>query len=185
MWAVITACTPASIAARNGAWCSARVASSKSIRGRPRCESPFVSPWPGKCLAQPITPVDCRPRTYAAVFRATTALSELAAHGNAILVCELLSDMGFTGAESIVRDVSARLDPVRWLILDLSRVGQLETVAVTLLAAYARQLAERGIQPVVADPRERGLLGDQVTEYRSLTEALRHGTHALAAGLTR
>jgi glutaminase len=109
----------------------------------------------------------------------------LAAHGNAILVCELLSDMGFTGAESIVRDVSARLDPVRWLILDLSRVGQLETVAVTLLAAYARQLAERGIQPVVADPRERGLLGDQVTEYRSLTEALRHGTHALAAGLTR
>jgi glutaminase len=88
-----------------------------------------------------------------------------------VLVCELLSDMGFTGAESVVRDVSARLDAVRWLILDLGRVGQLETVAVALLAAFARQLTGLGIQALVVDPRQRGLLGEQVCEYASLTGA--------------
>jgi glutaminase len=88
-----------------------------------------------------------------------------------VLVCELLSDMGFTGAESVVRDVSARLDAVRWLILDLGRVGQLETVAVALLAAFARQLTGLGIQALVVDPRQRGLLGEQISEFPSLTEA--------------
>ena len=98
----------------------------------------------------------------------------LAAHGRPILICELLSDMGFTGAETIVRDVSARLDAARWLVLDLSRVGELERVAVTLLSAFAQQLPEHGIKPVVTDPRQRGLFGDQVPEYPALTPAVRH-----------
>ena len=92
----------------------------------------------------------------------------LVPHGRSVLVCELQSDMGFTGAETIVRDVAARLDGIRWLVLDLSRVGELESVAVTLLSVFARQLAERGIQTVVTDPRLRGLFGDQVPEYASL-----------------
>lgn len=100
----------------------------------------------------------------------------LVPHGRSVLVCELQSDMGFTGAETIVRDVAARLGPdeltdVRWLVLDLSRVGELESVAVTLLSVFARQLAERGIQTVVTDPRLRALFGDQVPEYASLAGA--------------
>jgi glutaminase len=103
----------------------------------------------------------------------------LTTNGNAILICELLSDMGFTGVESIVRDLSGRLGAVRWLILDLSRVGQLETVAAAMLTAYARQLTELDVEPLVADPRERRLLGEQVSEYRSLAQALRHCARAL------
>jgi glutaminase len=92
--------------------------------------------------------------------------------GQDVLVCELLSDMGFTGAESVVRDVSGRLGGVRLLILDLSQVRQLERVAVALLSRFAVQLAESGIGLATADPGRRGLLGDQVTEYGSLAEAL-------------
>ena len=31
------------------------------ITGRLKCESIFVSPWPGKCLAQAITSFFCNP----------------------------------------------------------------------------------------------------------------------------
>ncbi len=75
MWAVMTAFTPAATAARNGLRCSVNCSGPKSIRGSPRWESPAVSPWPGKCLAQAATPADCRPRTYAAVCRATMSPS--------------------------------------------------------------------------------------------------------------
>ncbi len=74
MWEVMTDATPASTAARKGAssrsWSTSRVT---STRGSPWCESTTVSPWPGKCFAQAATPVDCRPSTQAAVWRATRA----------------------------------------------------------------------------------------------------------------
>ena len=63
-WPVITARTPAAIAARNGT--SSHVVElargSRSISGTSWCESTLVSPWPGKCLAQAATPAACRPR---------------------------------------------------------------------------------------------------------------------------
>jgi hypothetical protein len=91
---------------------------------------------------------------------------------HSVLVCELLSDMGFTGAEAVVRDVSARLDGVRNVILDLSRVGQLETVAILLLEAFTRQLPDYGIHPAAIDPRHRTLLGPRIPEYPALEAAL-------------
>ena len=73
-WAVITARTPASMAARNGTRApAASVAASSRIVGRPACESTVVFPCPGKCLAQAATPSPCRPSTKAATWAATRA----------------------------------------------------------------------------------------------------------------
>ena len=77
MCAVITARTPASIAAANGGSArSRRTSRPASEDGSSRCESATVSPWPGKCLAQAATPTLCRPSTKAATWRATTCGSE-------------------------------------------------------------------------------------------------------------
>jgi glutaminase len=95
------------------------------------------------------------------------------ARGGSVLICELQSDMGFTGAETVIRDVSARLDGVRWLVLDLSQVGELETVAVTLLSVFTQQLAGQGIQTGVTDARQRGLFRGNGPEYATLDDALR------------
>lgn len=63
------------MAARNGGSSrSYSVFASTSMRGSAWWESTAVSPWPGKCLVQAATPVDCRPSTQAAVCRATRSL---------------------------------------------------------------------------------------------------------------
>ncbi len=68
------ACTPAAIAARNGASStSSSAARDRAMRGRSWCESTAVSPCPGKCLAQAATPASCSPVIHAAVCRATMA----------------------------------------------------------------------------------------------------------------
>jgi hypothetical protein len=66
------------------------------------------------------------------------------------------------------KDEIRRPRPARPLGPGLRTAVRLESVAVTLLSVFARQLAERGIQTVVTDPRLRGLFGDQVPEYASL-----------------
>ena len=52
-------CTPASIAARNGASPSS---TSPVTIGQLEVRVLLVSPWPGKCFAQAATPCACRPR---------------------------------------------------------------------------------------------------------------------------
>ena len=54
MCALITACTPAAIAASKG-W-SAPARGSAPTTGSAMCESTDVSPWPGKCLTHAATP---------------------------------------------------------------------------------------------------------------------------------
>ena len=77
MWAVISDCTPASIAARNGTSSRATsVSRSTSIDGSSRCESARVAPCPGKCFAHAATPIRWSPATNAAVWRATSPGSE-------------------------------------------------------------------------------------------------------------
>ena len=69
---VITAATPASIAARNGGRCI-RSTSSGPIAsvGSAWWESTWVSPWPGKCFTHAAAPDDWMPRTAAATCRET------------------------------------------------------------------------------------------------------------------
>ena len=67
--AVMTARTPAAIAASNGA--SAPRRGSSAATGSTWWESWEVSPWPGKCLTQAATPAPWRPLTKATVCSAT------------------------------------------------------------------------------------------------------------------
>jgi glutaminase len=96
----------------------------------------------------------------------------LAEHGRRILVCELQSDMGFVGAETVLRAIGASFAGVRWLVLDLNRVARLESVAVAMLDAFTAELAGRGVRLVVADPWQRSLLTSAITETSTLSAAL-------------
>jgi glutaminase len=110
----------------------------------------------------------------------------LTEHGRRILVCELQSDMGFVGAETVLRAIGAslagvrrggpggRFPPVEWLVLDLNRVARLESVAVAMLDAFTADLAGRGVRLVVADPWQRALLTSAVTETGALSAALEY-----------
>jgi hypothetical protein len=98
----------------------------------------------------------------------------LTEHGRRILVCELQSDMGFVGAETVLRAIGASLAGVEWLVLDLNRVARLESVAVAMLDAFTADLAGRGVRLVVADPWQRALLTTAVTETGALSAALEY-----------
>ncbi|MEO5875966.1 MAG: glutaminase A [Streptosporangiaceae bacterium] len=82
----------------------------------------------------------------------------LARDGRAIAVYELQGDLAFGAAESVVRTISEACADVRWVILDLLRVGRVHTVAATLLEAMAAKLAETGVTTVVVDAEQRSLL---------------------------
>jgi len=96
----------------------------------------------------------------------------LAEQGTRILICELQSDMGFVGAESVLRAVDDELDGVEWLVLDLNRVARLESVAVAMLDAFTTGLAGQGVRLVTADPWQRALLTSATAEASTLSAAL-------------
>jgi glutaminase len=111
----------------------------------------------------------------------------LAERGRRILVCELQSDMGFVGAETVLRAIGASLAGVGWLVLDLNRVARLESVAVAMLDAFTAGLAARGVRLVTADPWQRALLTSSVAEASTLSAALEQCEDELLAecGLIR
>jgi hypothetical protein len=101
----------------------------------------------------------------------------LAGQGRRILVCELQSDMGFVGAESVLRAIGAELAGTElagsgWLVLDLNRVARLESVAVAMLDAFTAGLTAQGIRLVTADPWQRALLASAAAEVSTLSAAL-------------
>ncbi|MBL7497107.1 glutaminase A [Frankia sp. CNm7] len=107
--------------------------------------------------------------------RERRALSE---HGAAIVVHELQGDLAFGSAERLSRTVLAHLDGVRWVILDLRRVGRLDESAVSLLRALLDELAQRGVTTIFADPK--GLAGvGQLLRADGSTERVRDAEIAL------
>jgi glutaminase len=101
----------------------------------------------------------------------------LAGQGRRILVCELQSDMGFVGAESVLRAIGAELAGTDlagggWLVLDLNRVARLESVAVAMLDAFTAGLTVQGVRLVTADPWQRALLPSATAEASTLSAAL-------------
>jgi hypothetical protein len=100
-----------------------------------------------------------------------------AGQGRRILACELQSDMGFVGAESVLRAIGAELAGTElagsgWLVLDLNRVARLESVAVAMLDAFTAGLTVQGIRLVTADPWQRALLASAAAEVSTLSAAL-------------
>jgi glutaminase len=108
----------------------------------------------------------------------------LAEQGSRILICELQSDMGFVGAETVLRAIDEELAGVDWLVLDLNRVARLESVAVAMLDAFTAGLA---VRLVIADPWRRALLSSAVAEQNTLSAALERCEDELLArcGLAR
>ena len=101
----------------------------------------------------------------------------LATHGDAIRVVTVQGDVGFAGAEQVLH-ACGRAMPVdsshrhRWLILDLTQVGQWHRVAQAMVTAVIADLRERDVTAIVCDTPGRDLLpGSQW--FGTVDEALR------------
>lgn len=99
----------------------------------------------------------------------------LARDGAAIAIRRLEGDLGFAAAEVVTRDISSvpSTQDVRWVVLDLDRVGDIHPAAVRMLDRLADFLAEDSVVTVVVDSRRRALLRHAETEFAGLDEALR------------
>jgi glutaminase len=102
----------------------------------------------------------------------------LDAEGSAIAVHELVGDVGFVAAESLVRTVLSDPHPAGWRILDLGRATRLDVAARTLLVGLAEQLLAEGTVVVLVEPRTLGpreatrALGTEVTRFADSDSAL-------------
>lgn len=98
--------------------------------------------------------------------------------GSAIAVHELVGDLGFIGAESLVRTVLSDPQPAGWRVLDLGRCTRLDVAARTLVVSLAEQLMADGAVVVLVEPRLVGPreatrpLGEDVARFGDLDSAL-------------
>lgn len=76
----------------------------------------------------------------------------LLAFGRRARVFELHGDLLFAGVESVIREITAEIDDLDVIVLDLRNVGETADVTRRLMAAARDQLLERGVEPVVVDP---------------------------------
>ncbi|TKV56419.1 glutaminase A [Nakamurella flava] len=72
--------------------------------------------------------------------------------GRRARVFELHGDLLFAGVESVIREITAELDELDVIVLDLRNVAETAEVTRRLMAAARDQLLERGIEPVIVDP---------------------------------
>jgi glutaminase len=75
--------------------------------------------------------------------------------GYAIAVCELQGELSFVEAERVTRRISEQLSSVRYLVLDMTRLRRVDTVAAELLQQMGAALSEAGIAFAVAVPDAR------------------------------
>ena len=108
MWPTMTMGQPASMAARKGTSSQPSICSRVRVaQTAPVCESPAVSPWPGKCLAQGSVPVSSIAPTSDATMRATRSGS-LPNERSPITVLAGLVSTSATGAKSTSKPMSRR-----------------------------------------------------------------------------
>jgi glutaminase len=81
----------------------------------------------------------------------------LAEHGAEIIIHELQGELEFASAERLARTVRSNLDGVRWIVLDLRRVGRIDETAMPLLIGLVDELTGRRVTTIFADPN--GLAG--------------------------
>jgi glutaminase len=88
--------------------------------------------------------------------------------GSSIVVHELQGDLAFATAERMVRTVRAHLTGAHWVVLDLRRVGAIETSAMELLAGLFAELTERRVTALLADPHKIEAIDDLEREHSSI-----------------
>ncbi|MFI9511169.1 glutaminase A [Nocardia sp. NPDC052566] len=84
--------------------------------------------------------------------RSTEEMALLAEHGHRAMVYELHGDLLFAGAERAVRVIEEQAGELAALVVDLRRVGEVSAIAVRMLDALQRELAETGCQVAIVDP---------------------------------
>lgn len=95
-------------------------------------------------------------------------------HGHAIAVCELQGELSFMEAERVTRRINEELSSLTYLIIDMSRVRRINSVAERLLTTLGGMLSRSGqaFAAVSPDGRMREMAGD--AGFRSLDMALEH-----------
>ena len=132
-----------------------------SVRGVAACE--LISERLGLHLLRPAE----RPRpTVRRTYRGDAVHSKrtrsrdqrelLDSHGGAIMVHELVGDLGFVGVELLVRGALSDAQAAHWHVLDLGRVTRIDVAARTLLTGLVDRLTADGARVVLVDPRALG-----------------------------
>ncbi|MFI7008670.1 glutaminase A [Streptomyces sp. NPDC050145] len=107
----------------------------------------------------------------------------LDARPDRIQVHVLQGDLDFATAEQTLRAARELPAAVSWFVLDLTRVGRVETVAADLLRALGQDLPARGTRMVLADPDERQAMARPADEFPDLGRALESCEDGLLAEL--
>ncbi|MFE1953337.1 MULTISPECIES: glutaminase A [Streptomyces] len=107
----------------------------------------------------------------------------LDARPDRIRVHVLQGDLDFATAEQTLRAARELPGAVSWFVLDLTRVGRVETVAADLLRALGEDLRTRGTRMVLADPDERQAMARPADEFPDLGRALESCEDGLLAEL--
>jgi glutaminase len=140
-----------------------------SVRGVRACEA--ISRDLGLHFLQP-------PRASVASVRASYTLAsvrskrqrppaqarQLAEQGHLVRVYELQGDLRFTTVEPVLHDVVEGDRPLRFVVLDFKRVGQVDRAAARLLAALVARCSAHGQQIVLTRVRRGELLAALDTE---------------------
>lgn len=87
--------------------------------------------------------------------RSEEAQRVLDEHGHSAWVFELTGDLLFAGTETVVREISALSEQVRWVVIDLLRVDEVSEVAHQALADLYLQAHKAGVEVMLVDPRSR------------------------------
>ena len=92
--------------------------------------------------------------------------------GHAIAVIELQGDLSFMEAERVTRRIGSEISSLTYLIVDMSRLRRVDTVAENLLRMLAASIAETGQQLAIVSgiPRLREIAGEN--GYGSVDMAL-------------
>ncbi|WP_417307430.1 glutaminase A [Devosia sp.] len=82
--------------------------------------------------------------------------------GHAIAVIELQGDLSFMEAERVTRRIGSEISSLSYLIVDMSRLRRVDSVAENLLRMLAQSIAETGQQLAIVSgiPRLREIAGD-------------------------
>ena len=164
-----------------------------SVRGVAACE--LISERLGLHLLRPAE----RPRpTVRRTYRGDAVHSKrtrsrdqrelLDSHGGAIVVHELVGDLGFAGVELLVRGVLSDAQPAQWHVLDLGRVTRIDVAARTLLTGLVDRLTADGARVILVDPRALGPretvreLGPDIERFADCDSALEACEDRVLAG---
>ena len=87
--------------------------------------------------------------------RRQAEISALDHDGYAIAVCELQGELSFVEAERVTRRIREQVSSVRHLIIDMTRLRRVDTVAAELLRQMTKSIVDEGVNCGIAAPDQK------------------------------